>query len=473
MLLGIENLNHMNLFNKISINVYLKLFTLIFLFCLTINTQYAQLIDGGFESKSSCPSSFGQSNLLNHWYSPTNAAVDYFDTCGYVPPSFLGLQEPYSGSGFIGLSIGPGTTSNTLFNYRDYIQNQLPSPLLVGGLYHLKMYVSIPEPSRITTDAIGGLLSTTPVTQYNDRLIERTPQISNMPINFITEYQGWQLIEMEFVSDSAYEYLTIGNFLDDAAMNRLLINPSGSTNFIYFYIDNVSLTVDNFVSIQQQDTILCLGDSIELSVISSDSVKWISDSNPNVILSEDLSFWVYPNNSSTYTAFNNFDTSMVLINIYGDNLDLGNDTTICKGNLLILNAGPTIGGYLWQDNSTEFIYVVNETGQYWVEKTDGNCIAYDSIYVEVLNCTGINSNTASEIIISPNPSNGFFTIDFQNDFHNNMMLILYDTRGKVLKEQRLLSQITPIDINDFSKGVYFIQIIENGIEKEIVKIIKQ
>ncbi|RMG92672.1 MAG: gliding motility-associated C-terminal domain-containing protein, partial [Chloroflexi bacterium] len=60
-------------------------------------------------------------------------------------------------------------------------------------------------------------------------------------------------------------------------------------------------------------------------------------------------------------------------------VDLGNDTFICEGNTILLDAG-NHSGYQWQDNSTGQVYTVTEEGVYSVTVTDtAGCTATDSI----------------------------------------------------------------------------------------------
>jgi hypothetical protein len=62
--------------------------------------------------------------------------------------------------------------------------------------------------------------------------------------SFITNVSGWTQIVDVIMADSAYEYLTIGNFRADGA-TMLLSNPGGGTGVgtygSYYYIDDVSL----------------------------------------------------------------------------------------------------------------------------------------------------------------------------------------------------------------------------------------
>lgn len=61
---------------------------------------------------------------------------------------------------------------------------------------------------------------------------------------------------------------------------------------------------------------------------------------------------------------------------------LGNDTTICPGNHLILQPG-NYSSYLWQDNSTTSTYTVTRGDIYWVRVSDTfGCVASDTIDVK-------------------------------------------------------------------------------------------
>ncbi|MEI6124662.1 MAG: hypothetical protein WCQ95_13675, partial [Bacteroidota bacterium] len=65
-------------------------------------------------------------------------------------------------------------------------------------------------------------------------------------------------------------------------------------------------------------------------------------------------------------------------------IDLGNDTTICQGQALALNATTPNSTYLWQDNSTNPTFNVTAAGTYTVTVTDNNsCVGTDAIQVAV------------------------------------------------------------------------------------------
>ena len=65
-------------------------------------------------------------------------------------------------------------------------------------------------------------------------------------------------------------------------------------------------------------------------------------------------------------------------------VDLGDDTTICAGEILTLNPG-VYTSYLWNNGSTDQIMNVNISGYYYVSvSNEFNCSASDSVWVEIL-----------------------------------------------------------------------------------------
>jgi hypothetical protein len=65
-------------------------------------------------------------------------------------------------------------------------------------------------------------------------------------------------------------------------------------------------------------------------------------------------------------------------------VQLGNDTTICAGNSLVLQPGYTNWAHLWDNGSTQSTRTVTQTGTYYVRVTalDG-CLGFDTIQVQV------------------------------------------------------------------------------------------
>jgi gliding motility-associated-like protein len=64
--------------------------------------------------------------------------------------------------------------------------------------------------------------------------------------------------------------------------------------------------------------------------------------------------------------------------------DIGSDTVVCTGTILLLDAGNPGSTYLWSTGSTSQTITVGTTGLYWVDVTSGSCTFRDSIDIQVL-----------------------------------------------------------------------------------------
>ena len=101
-------------------------------------------------------------------------------------------------------------------------------------------------------------------------------------------------------------------------------------------------------------------------------------------------------------------------------LNLGADTSLCRGASLLLNAKRGFRSYLWQDGSNDSTFTVTTTGLYYVTTTD-SCgkLFTDSIHVQVnsngpiLNL-GPDSNFCNTNTILLNAHAGFLTYKWQD-----------------------------------------------------------
>ncbi|MDT8412192.1 MAG: gliding motility-associated C-terminal domain-containing protein [Vicingaceae bacterium] len=62
-------------------------------------------------------------------------------------------------------------------------------------------------------------------------------------------------------------------------------------------------------------------------------------------------------------------------------INFGNDTNLCYGKSLLLEAATSNSTYLWQDNSTDYKYEVTQPGTYWVQVTNSCGVFTDTINV--------------------------------------------------------------------------------------------
>lgn len=67
-------------------------------------------------------------------------------------------------------------------------------------------------------------------------------------------------------------------------------------------------------------------------------------------------------------------------------VNLGNDTSICASDIMVLDAGNPGATYLWQNGSTTQKINVTNGGTYYVSITKNGCVSSDTIRVDVINC---------------------------------------------------------------------------------------
>jgi gliding motility-associated-like protein len=143
---------------------------------------------------------------------------------------------------------------------------------------------------------------------------------------------------------------------------------------------------DVFVS---GDSIYCDGDSIRLaaSSLTGVSYNWIgpngfSSTNSNIVIPD-----VNSNNIGDYSCFVTYGVCASIpqsIHVQVMNIlpvNLGNDTSLCNGESIILSPGNGFSNYLWSNGSTLPYLTVDIPGIYSIVVTNGTCKSHDEIKI--------------------------------------------------------------------------------------------
>jgi len=152
------------------------------------------------------------------------------------------------------------------------------------------------------------------------------------------------------------------------------------------------------------DTTLCLDNSLELipNIGGAQNYLWQDGTtNPTYTISSPGTYFVQVATcSNTYfdTININFETQI--------GIPLPNDTTLCTNQTLLLDATINNASYIWQDNSINATFLVNQTGTYWVDTYSNSCfIASDTININYP--TQLSINLGNDTTLCPN---SFFSI---------------------------------------------------------------
>jgi len=151
------------------------------------------------------------------------------------------------------------------------------------------------------------------------------------------------------------------------------------TNLCGASIDSINIGYTTIPSIDLgNDTTLCEGTGLILNATSPHSIYLWQDNTTDSIFNVEKSgiYWVKIENACGY----NFDTINIDY-ITKPLIELGNDTTLCKREKLILNATSPNASYLWQDNSIDSSLLIDKAGKYWVKVRNLCGNSYDTINI--------------------------------------------------------------------------------------------
>ncbi len=154
------------------------------------------------------------------------------------------------------------------------------------------------------------------------------------------------------------------------------------------FSDTIEVTIDTLpVVFLGNDTSTCDGTPITLDAGSADSWMWNTGETTAIISVS--SAGTYAVNLIDGNGCEGTDEIEISINAL-PSINLGNDTAICIGESVILNAG-IAEDYLWSDGSSASSLSVTESGTYWVDITDANnCVDRSSIDISVNDLPVVN-----------------------------------------------------------------------------------
>ncbi len=230
----------------------MKVYCLIILFFTCKICDAQNLVpNGDFEITGIVPCGFSPTDTdfnaaISGWNSPTIGSPDIHSTlipvnCSNHQPNSLinstGSQLPHSGNIFAGFY------TYSLNHDREYLQVQLLSPMVPGFLYHVNLYISHADNYQFATNNLGVGFSINATYINTATALGYTPQI--LFTNVVSDTANWVLMNDTITPTQPYEYIIIGNFLDNLSTNVVLVNPNAQWNRAYYYIDDVCISTNS------------------------------------------------------------------------------------------------------------------------------------------------------------------------------------------------------------------------------------
>ena len=345
----------------------------------------------------------GTPSIFNN--SDTICPGDAFPFLG-VPLNVGGWQRPHSGKGYADIqTLGYSIIGS---NVREYVQTELTDYLKQNKTYCLSFFVSLMDSaSNYATSRIGGYLSLTAVSNFNQDLINFVPQVENPYHNFITSKVNWTEINGVFTASGGEKYLTIGNFYDDFHTDTLFspgigaLYGSAKDYLSGYFIDDVSLT-EYSTAYAGRDTNICAGATVNLGNPISDfgaAYSWsvLKGDSSSLKANDTLSTNVaMPKKTSIYLlqklqcGIYSYDTLTIHIPV-SYVAQAGNDTTICAGDSVWLGKNNTCKWctYNWLPvhlQSPQIMVDPHTNATYVLSLTDSCSITNSSVSIHINYC---------------------------------------------------------------------------------------
>jgi hypothetical protein len=248
-------------------------------------------------------------------------------------------------------------------------------------------------------------------------------------------------------------------------------NGCANTDIVTVNVNTVTIGVPATVSV-------CLGNTVSITAANAVSYLWSTNAMFPTI-------YVVPTANTTY--------SVNAVDIHGCELQASVPVTvipkptvnitpskavICQGESSNLTAAGNGDTFLWNNGSTGSSITVKPAfdlpyGYTVTASSAAGCSSSATFTLQVNKCTGLQEVTYwGNLQISPNPSAGVFNIS-TSDANTNSNVKVYNTIGKLIRSESIVSENTRIDLESEASGVYIVYVTSNNKVTHVSKIIKQ
>lgn len=202
-----------------------------------------------FELTDSCPASAGFNDGARplYWHR-WDQSPEYFHACAGdvggidslwdVPQNGFTWQYAHDGDAYVGMGL------YTVDDFRELVGAPLIEPLVVGQTYYVSFWVNLATEGsyywlRWACNNQGVLFTMNEhlwsgQTGSAPEFAPRNYAHVNNP-TIITDTANWTLVSGSFVADSAYRYIVLGNFFNDALTDTVHFTPGPSAAAYYLY----------------------------------------------------------------------------------------------------------------------------------------------------------------------------------------------------------------------------------------------
>lgn len=210
--------------------------------------------NSSFELHDTCPEIFGFASRPLYW-DRWDQSPDYFHACAGslggvdtlldVPWNGFTWQYAHDGDAYVGMGL------YTVDDFRELVGAPLIEPLVVGQTYYVSYWVNLATEgsyweTRWASNNQGVLFTMdehiwSGQTGSGPEFAPRNYAHVNNP-TIITDTANWTLVSGSFVADSAYRYIVLGNFFNDALTDTVHFTPGQPSLAAYYLYDAICVS---------------------------------------------------------------------------------------------------------------------------------------------------------------------------------------------------------------------------------------
>lgn len=228
--------------------------------------------------------------------------------------------------------------------------------------------------------------------------------------------------------------------------------------------DSILLELSDIPSVDLgTDVLFCEDENYVLEpTVNFSTYLWNDDSTDSILIADQSGiYWVSVEDQNGCESSDTIQVETYPL----PQINLGNDTLIHLDSNLVLDVGAGFSSYIWSDGSQgeTFNFVPTSIGVFSISVniTDNNgCTSMDQIEITVDNSSSLNNQLwlESRINIFPNPNNGFFKIELNENVVLPIQLELIDLSGKLIFGLEKNETVFEINAETLPKGIYFLKI---------------
>ncbi len=228
----------------------------------------------------------------DYWFTLNKSTPDLFfheNTINYrSPENYMGNENPVCGNSYAGLFLLAYDHRGHFKNTSEYLATKLTQPLEKDKLYCISFYTRLADNCLYATNGMDVLfarkLKKNKYSRYMNLNFKYKPQIRNIG-NGVIENTEWRKVCSVYQAQGGEKYIAIGNYtpfedIQIIKMDRNFKKTSSTSNFAYYFIDNISL-----VKISSPDECDCNSDTVSISINDTIQIeKIIISQDQNIVL---------------------------------------------------------------------------------------------------------------------------------------------------------------------------------------------